>query len=386
MINLGDVYKNRYARFELISWWKQEILKNSKILVVGCGALGNEIIKNLAMVGCGNIYVVDMDIVEKSNLTRSILFRKEDEGKPKAGTVCKRVKEINDEINISYYDGNIFNIGLGIFKNMDLVICGLDNREARLFVNQSCWKVNRPWIDGAIEVLNGVARMFIPPDGACYECTLNEMDYKLMNQRKSCMLLGIDDIIQGKIPTTPTISSIIAGIEVQEAVKYLHNKEMAALNGKGFVFNGNTNESYIVEYQKKEDCPSHYTFNDFEKSNLKFSDAKINNIIEFGENYFKSKKFVVEFNNEIVFELSDENNKTEDYFANMNLLNQKDITRDDKILKANSFHNLKPGSEIFNKLKNKKLNELKIPFNDIITLKNPEKEIHLEFEIDNIFI
>jgi adenylyltransferase/sulfurtransferase len=385
MINLVGIEKNRYARFELINWWNQDILKNSKILVAGCGALGNEIVKNLAMVGCGNIFVVDMDFVEKSNLTRSVLFRKEDEGKSKAETICKRAKDINEEINISYFHGNIFNLGLGVFKEMDLIICGLDNREARFFVNQSCWKVNRPWIDGAIEVLNGVARMFIPPDGTCYECTLNEIDYNLMNKRKSCMMLGLDDIIEGKIPTTPTVSSIIAGVEVQEAVKYLHNKEMVTLNGKGFVFNGNTNETYIVEYQKNEDCTSHDTFKEFEKLNQKFSDASLNDVIEFGKKYFNSPDFIIEFNNEVVYELKDENGNTEEYFANINLLTQKDIVRNEKILKANSFHNLKPGSEISEKLKNMKLVDLKIPFNDIVTVTNSEKEIHLEFGYDEIF-
>jgi adenylyltransferase/sulfurtransferase len=385
MINLVGIEKNRYARFELINWWNQDILKNSKILVAGCGALGNEIVKNLAMVGCGNIFVVDMDFVEKSNLTRSVLFRKEDEGKSKAETICKRAKDINEEINISYFHGNIFNLGLGVFKEMDLIICGLDNREARFFVNQSCWKVNRPWIDGAIEVLNGVARMFIPPDGTCYECTLNEIDYNLMNKRKSCMMLGLDDIIEGKIPTTPTVSSIIAGVEVQEAVKYLHNKEMVTLNGKGFVFNGNTNETYIVEYQKNEDCTSHDTFKEFDKLNQKFSDASLNDVIEFGKKYFNSPDFIIEFNNEVVYELKDENGNTEEYFANINLLTQKDIVRNEKILKANSFHNLKPGSEISEKLKNMKLVDLKIPFNDIVTVTNSEKEIHLEFGYDEIF-
>ena len=385
MINLVGIEKNRYARFELINWWNQDILKNSKILVAGCGALGNEIVKNLAMVGCGNIFVVDMDFVEKSNLTRSVLFRKEDEGKSKAETICKRAKDINEEINISYFHGNIFNLGLGVFKEMDLIICGLDNREARFFVNQSCWKVNRPWIDGAIEVLNGVARMFIPPDGTCYECTLNEIDYNLMNKRKSCMMLGLDDIIEGKIPTTPTVSSIIAGVEVQEAVKYLHNKEMVTLNGKGFVFNGNTNETYIVEYQKNEDSTSHDTFKEFEKLNQKFSDASLNDVIEFGKKYFNSPDFIIEFNNEVVYELKDENGNTEEYFANINLLTQKDIVRNEKILKANSFHNLKPGSEISEKLKNMKLVDLKIPFNDIVTVTNSEKEIHLEFGYDEIF-
>ncbi|HPW52568.1 MAG TPA: ThiF family adenylyltransferase, partial [Spirochaetota bacterium] len=171
MLNLEDINENKYSRLELISWWDQSVLKKAKVLVVGCGALGNEIIKNLTMLGVGNIFVIDMDNVEKSNLTRSVLFRMEDEGKPKAEVAAKRAMEINPDVNIKYFIGNIFNLGLGVFKEMDIVICGLDNREARLFVNQSCYKVNKPWIDGAIEVLSGVARVFVPSTEICYECT-----------------------------------------------------------------------------------------------------------------------------------------------------------------------------------------------------------------------
>ncbi len=98
-----DINHSRYSRLEIINWWDQSILKNSKVLVVGCGALGNEIIKNLTLLGVGNIYTVDMDNVELSNLTRSVLFRKADLGNPKAETICHRAKEINDEINISYF-------------------------------------------------------------------------------------------------------------------------------------------------------------------------------------------------------------------------------------------------------------------------------------------
>ena len=387
MIEISDFKRDRYSRLKTITWWDQNILKNAKVLVVGCGALGNEIVKNLAMLGLGNIFVVDMDNVEKSNLTRSILFRKEDEGKSKAETACKRAKDINNEINISYYKGNVFGLGLGIFKEMDVIICGLDNREARLHVNQSCWKVNRPWIDGAIEVLNGVARMFIPPDGACYECTMSENDYLLLNKRKSCTLLGLDEIHQGKIPTTPTVASIIAGIQTQEAVKYLHKKdELLSLNGEGFVFNGGTNESYIVKYQRRKDCPSHYTFDKYETLNKNFSEATVSDVISFGKDYFQNENFSLEFNNEIIYELMDEEkNERIQHFANLNLLTQKDVKHGDLLYKINSFHSIGPNSELFNSIKNKKLPDLKVPVNDILTLRKGNEEVHIEFKNDDIF-
>ncbi|MBN1633065.1 MAG: ThiF family adenylyltransferase [Ignavibacteria bacterium] len=383
-----DIEESRYSRLELIHWWDGNILKNSKILVAGCGALGNEIIKNLAMLGCGNIYAVDMDRIEKNNLSRSVLFRTEDEGKFKAETCCKRAKEINDDVNYHFYNGNVFNLGLGIFKEMDIVICGLDNREARLYINQCCCKVSKPMIDGAIEVLSGAARMFIPPETACYECTMNELDYKLLNKRKSCLLLGIEEIASGKIPTTPTISSIIAGIQVQEAVKYLHKRDdLLLLKGKGFVFNGNTNDSYIIEYQRKENCLSHQTLDNFISVNIEFENIHFKEIIEFAEKIFENKKYTIQFNNEIVYDLEGrKTNKKLSVFINMNLLNRNDIKRGNEILKPLILNNIESGSEVLNKFINKKLSKSGIPFNDIITIKSGGKEVNLEFINSGIFI
>jgi adenylyltransferase/sulfurtransferase len=385
MLNLENINESKYSRLELISWWDQSVLKKSKVLVVGCGALGNEIIKNLAMLGVGNIFVIDMDNVERSNLTRSVLFRMEDEGKPKAEVAAKRAMEINPDVNIKYFVGNIFNLGLGIFKEMDVIICGLDNREARLFVNQSCYKVDKPWIDGAIEVLSGVARMFIPSTEICYECTMSELDYKLLNKRKSCLMLGIDEIDQGRIPTTPTISSIIAGIQVQEAIKYLHGQK-DLLVGKGFVFNGAANDSYIVEYNSNPDCPSHYSFEKIVKVEKDFDEVMISYLTEFGRKYFENGEFEIEFNNEVVNALYDEEKNTErEFFANMNLLSVKDIKEGDNILKMKSFHRVNSNSELLKTLSAKKLSDLKIPFNDIITLRKGMKEVHLQFNNVEIF-
>jgi adenylyltransferase/sulfurtransferase len=147
--------------------------------------------------------------------------------------------------------------GLGLFEWSDVIIAGLDNREARLWINRSAWKVNRPWIDGAIEGINGVARVFLPAAAPCYECTLGEVDWALLQKRMSCNLLVLEPTADGKVPTTPTISSIIAGVQVQEAVKLIHG--LPTLASKGYVFEGMNHSSYVVEYTENPDCMSHYT-------------------------------------------------------------------------------------------------------------------------------
>ena len=77
ILNL-EINENRYSRLELIPWWNQELLHNSTVMVVGAGAIGNELIKNLALLGVGKIVIVDMDRIEQTNLTRSILYRMKD--------------------------------------------------------------------------------------------------------------------------------------------------------------------------------------------------------------------------------------------------------------------------------------------------------------------
>jgi adenylyltransferase/sulfurtransferase len=247
--------EDRFARFRLISWWDQKRLAAARVLVIGAGALGNEIVKNLALLGIGNLFIADMDRIENSNLSRSVLYRETDNGAPKSEVAARAAREIYPDIHVQHFNGNVvYDLGLGVFRWADLVIAGLDNREARLAINRASWKVNRPWIDGAIEQLQGCCRVFAP-DGPCYECTMSETDWKLLAMRRSCNLLTRDQMQEGKTPTTPTISSIIAGVQCQEAVKLLHGMETLA--GKGWVFNGLGAEAYTVEYQRKTDCYSH---------------------------------------------------------------------------------------------------------------------------------
>lgn len=258
----SDFEEDRYSRLRLIPWWDQDRLANATIMVVGAGAIGNELIKNLTLLGIGKILIFDMDAIEGTNLTRSILFRAKDVGRYKAEVAAERAHEINPDVHTKAFVANIIDdVGLGVFRRMDVVLGGLDNREARLAINQSCYKVNRPWIDGAIEALNGFARVFTPNHGACYECTMTETDWRLINKRKSCALLTHEQMAEGKIPTTPTSSSVIAGIQVQELLKLLHaDRGLPTLAGKGYVFNGLTHDSYVVEYQEKPDCMSHDTY------------------------------------------------------------------------------------------------------------------------------
>jgi adenylyltransferase/sulfurtransferase len=246
---------DRFHRLKLIGWWDQKKLAAAKVLVIGAGALGNEIVKNLALLGVGNVLIADMDRIENSNLSRSILYRASDNGNFKATVAAAAAREVYPDIRAHAFVGNVvYDLGLGVFRWADVILGGLDNREARLAVNRACWKTNRTWIDGAIEQIQGTARVFAP-DGPCYECTMSDTDWRLLQLRRSCNLLSRPEMEAGKTPTTPTISSIIAGVQCQEAVKLLHG--LQTISGRGWVFDGLSTESYPIEYQRKAICYSH---------------------------------------------------------------------------------------------------------------------------------
>ncbi len=251
--------EDRYASLRLIPWWRQDRLRAATVLVVGAGALGNEVLKNLALIGVGTVVVIDLDTVEPANLSRSVLFRLDDGGKAKADVAALRAGEINPEVRFVPIVGDVIHdLGLGVFADADVVIGCLDNREARLWVNRQCWKVGTPWVDSGIQEIQGVVKVFVPPDSACYECAMTARDYQLLNVRYSCPLLRRDQILEGKVPTAPTIASMMAALEVQEALKLIHDMPVAA--GSALVFNGVTNQFYSTQLPRRDECLSHETY------------------------------------------------------------------------------------------------------------------------------
>ncbi len=293
------ITETRYERLGQISWWEQSRLREAKVLVAGAGALGNEILKNLALVGVGNIMIADFDTVEISNLSRSILFRDMDCGKPKAHVAAEQLRSINSDLYVLPVQGDLrWDIGLGVYRRMDVVVAGLDSLGARVYLNEMCWKANTPWIDGALDELRGIMRVFIPPDNACFECHLSESDYQQLNVRYSCQLLKHDDIAEGHTPTTPTIASVIAAWEVQEAIKLIHG--IPVKPAQGICYDGSTHNFFIVNYQRRETCLAHDTLEDIIPLNKVSSTHTVEELLDILYAYF-GEEVSIELDREIVY-------------------------------------------------------------------------------------
>jgi molybdopterin/thiamine biosynthesis adenylyltransferase len=288
---------SRYHRQELITWWDQGALSLSRVLVVGAGAIGNEVVKNLGLVGVGHIEICDMDEIEHSNLARCVFFSEADEGQNKAEVLARSVQELNKDVVAVGHPIPVQRLGIGYLRDFDIVIGALDNREARAWVNQACRKLGLLWIDAAIEGLRGLVRIF-GTDGPCYACTLTEADYKQMSHRKSCALLAPEEMLSGKTPTNATTAAIVGGIQVQEAIKFLTgNADLVSLVGKVWSYTGDSMDVFMSKYAVDEYCLAH----DFYEEIIDASSAtSVEELLEIGRKHLGRDLDALDFEDDLI--------------------------------------------------------------------------------------
>lgn len=266
--------QNRYewgeGVYTLLSWFRKDRVRNARVLVAGAGALGNEVVKNLALFGVGQIYVVDFDRIEVSNLTRSVLFREEDAFSHsfKADVVARRAMEINPQIKVYPIVGDLFSdVGFGIYRKVDVIIGCLDSRIARYQLNRLAMRAGKTWIDGSIENLTGVVRVFAPGVN-CYECGLSREEFNQIMLRTGCADVVRMQGSAGRIATTPISASVVGAVQVQEAMKVIHDDRenkapFKTLAGKMWRYEGMTAATSVFTYASwKDNCPAHERWSD----------------------------------------------------------------------------------------------------------------------------
>lgn len=295
--------------FRLMSWWDSDKVAQAKVMVVGAGALGNEVLKNLALLNIGHVLIVDFDTVEYANLCRSVLFRESDcAGEQlKCEVAARRIKEINPNIKVQTISGDIMiDVGLGVFRRMDVVIGCLDNRLARLFINRHCYRTNKTWVDGAIENLAGQLDVF-KPGVSCYECQLSESEWKGIHFRLGCPDIAQRNATAGKIATTPISSSIIGAMQVQEALKVIYGNERQSLAGEHFKYEGMN--FLLLKYATaalNEECHSHFAFEPVVEAPEMSADRTVAELLDWLAGKFGDPNPVVRLGYEVVLEISTE--------------------------------------------------------------------------------
>ena len=205
----------RYSRqilFREIGQSGQKKLLNSRVLLVGCGALGAAHAEFLARAGVGFLRIVDRDFVEFTNLQRQTLYSESDakERLPKAIAAKNRLMAINSEIEIDAIVADVNHSNIENFvKDVDLVLDGTDNFQIRYLINDACVKLQKPWIYGAAVSSYGTTMTIFPQQTPCLRCIFEEMPDA--GSSPTCDTAGV---IQ------PIISSISA-IQTTEALKIL---------------------------------------------------------------------------------------------------------------------------------------------------------------------
>lgn len=251
--------------FPSLSWFRQEQVANARVMVVGCGALGNEVLKNLALFGFRHLVVVDFDHVEVSNLSRSVFFTVEDARlkRKKVDVVAARLKAMSADMDVKTIFGDIaFDVGLALVRSMDVVIGCVDNRWARYCINRLCMRAGKPWVDGGVDGLEGTVRVFIPGEN-CYACNLGPEGLKNLALRMSCTSIVRRNDEAGRAATTPIVASIIGAVQVQEALKLIHQEqlsdgELTSLCGKMFCYEGQHLTTRTVNFKAyDDDCSVH---------------------------------------------------------------------------------------------------------------------------------
>ncbi len=205
----------RYSRqilFQPIGKTGQKKLINSRVLLVGCGALGASHAEMLARAGVGKLRIVDRDFVEFSNLPRQTLYRESDakERLPKAIAAKKRIAEINSEIEVEAIvaDVNQNNIE-SLIENCDLVLDGTDNFQVRYLLNDACVKHSKTWIYGAAVSSYGTTMTIRPNKTPCLRCIFEEIPDA--GSSPTCDTAGV---------IMPIISTVSA-VQITEALKIL---------------------------------------------------------------------------------------------------------------------------------------------------------------------
>jgi adenylyltransferase/sulfurtransferase len=233
---------SRQVMLEEIGYAGQLKLKNSRICVIGVGGLGNPITSRLAAMGVGTLRIIDRDVIELSNLHRQTMFSESDVGKVKVEVAAKKLSEKNPDCNIEALAVSVNEYtALEVIEGCDVVIDALDSVDARYALNKACVKLNIPFVTGAAVGVTGQAFTILPKESACYYCMFPDLDEGSM---PTCSLEGVH----------PSILSVMAGIEVAEAIKVIMGKK-PSLSDKILHVDIETMDFTSTRTFRAEECP-----------------------------------------------------------------------------------------------------------------------------------
>lgn len=215
----------RYSRQELfagIGREGQQRLHASRVLLIGCGALGSCLAEMMVRAGIGTLRIVDRDYVEAGNLQRQSLFDEDDasRGMPKAAAAEAKLRRINSDVSVRGIVADLAaDTASELVREAEIVLDGTDNFETRFLLNDVCVREGLPWVYGACVGSYGLALLVRPRTTPCLRCVLGERPAP--GASPTCDTAGV----------IAPIVHVVAGIQAAEALKLLAGRSEALLPG-----------------------------------------------------------------------------------------------------------------------------------------------------------
>jgi molybdopterin/thiamine biosynthesis adenylyltransferase/rhodanese-related sulfurtransferase len=244
---LSSDQRNRYQRHLLLPEVGEEgqlKLLDAKVLLLGAGGLGAPSALYLAAAGVGTIGVVDMDVVDESNLQRQIIHNLDRIGMRKVDSARETIEKLNPDVTVNTHDERLSadNV-VGLLSQYDLVVDGFDNFPSRYLLNDASLKTGTPVVHGSIFRFEGQATVFTPHDGPCYRCFLPEPPPPEL--APSCAEAGVLGVLPG----------IIGSIEAMEAIKLILGYG-ESLSGKLLAYDSTDESFFTYKIRRDPNCPA----------------------------------------------------------------------------------------------------------------------------------
>jgi molybdopterin/thiamine biosynthesis adenylyltransferase/rhodanese-related sulfurtransferase len=244
---LNPDQRTRYHRHVLlpeVGEAGQQKLLESKMLLLGAGGLGSPAALYLAAAGVGTIGIVDMDVVDTSNLQRQILHNLDRVGERKVDSAKKTLTQLNPDVDVVTYDVRFGadNV-LEILDGYDVVVDGTDNFPTRYLLNDASLLKRVPVVHGSIFRFEGQVTVFDPYNGPCYRCMLPEPPPPEL--APSCAEAGVLGVLPG----------IVGSIQALEAIKLVLDLG-DTLNGRLLAYDALEQSFRTFKVRRDPKCPA----------------------------------------------------------------------------------------------------------------------------------
>jgi molybdopterin/thiamine biosynthesis adenylyltransferase len=290
--------ENYFARQELIIDSNTGLkINHTRILVIGVGAGGNEVLKNLALMGFGNFTIVDFDSVESSNLSRTTLFTKEDIGKSKADVAADVLKKISLHANpnITAINAKIQEVGKQVFLDNDIVVCCVDTANTRAYISDWCVKLHKPFFEMGFERFI-IQISFFPNESKADSCLREIIGFgEFSGKRQSCSKLKMNDTNLQHIPTIQVAAAFAGVFVATEIILFLQGK--SKLKNRMLQYSAEYHRCNIIDAPQSTKCFIH------KDNELKIVESGLSNEATVSELLFQTKNAV---NEECLLRLEDE--------------------------------------------------------------------------------